>query len=135
MTNRSPTPVHLSAVTRAEVRTVIDHLDRRLAETVEDIEASLVWQTVTSPATPALFVQEILKEIYLEIVMYQPDCVEAAIQAIGQMPRMSPAATDGMFPGLVIEYRADRSRLSPLISKWLSQLNALGSLTSQSVFG
>lgn len=76
---------------------VVAHLDQRILETVVAIEASEAWAVVTGHATPRAITEEVLKEIYLEICMYQNDQVEAAICVIAQMPRtMKPAWFDEM---------------------------------------
>jgi hypothetical protein len=72
---------------------VIDYLDRRIRETLQEIESSDGWREITDPQTDPKLVAEAMKEVYLEIVLYQPDAIEAAIAIIGQMPRQVPAAT------------------------------------------
>jgi len=71
---------------------IVAHLAKRIDETMAEVKASDAWKTVTDPATPVSLVVNILKEIYLEIVMYQPDAIAAALWAIGQMPRSMPVA-------------------------------------------
>ena len=71
---------------------VVAHLARRVEDTLAEVKASEAWKVVTDPATPVPLVVNILKEIYLEIVMYQPDAIAAALWAIGQMPRSMPVA-------------------------------------------
>lgn len=71
---------------------VVDHLDHAINDLMEEIEASRLWTIITDPATPDALVREILKEIYLEIVMYQPDAIEGAVRAIAQFPRQMPVA-------------------------------------------
>lgn len=68
------------------------HLERRVEATLREVEAAECWQLVTNPATAPALVRNILREVYLEITMYQPDAIEAAIASIGQMPRDMPAA-------------------------------------------
>jgi hypothetical protein len=69
---------------------LLAHLSNRIDDTMAEIRASEPWGAVVSPATPAGQIIDILKEIYLEIVMYQPDSIAAALWAIGQMPRSMP---------------------------------------------
>lgn len=71
-------------------REVVAYLDQRIADVIRETENSELWQKLTSPDTPRELVAEIMKEIYLEITMYQPDAIEAAIAVIGQMPRTIP---------------------------------------------
>ena len=48
-------------------------------------------RALTSPEDDPARAAAIMKEIYLEIFSYQADAIEAAIAAIGQMPRsMNP---------------------------------------------
>lgn len=67
-----------------------EKLDTRVADILAEIEGSPVWCTIMDSATPVILKMCILKEVYLEIAMYQPDAVEAAIAAIAQMPRSLP---------------------------------------------
>ena len=69
---------------------VVAYLDRRIADTIRETERSEIWRTLTSPDTSPQLIAAIMREIYLEIVMYQPDSIEAAIAIIGQMPRNVP---------------------------------------------
>jgi hypothetical protein len=86
-------------------QTLADYLDSRIQEALAEIEASPVWALVVSPSTPLTLIQETLKEIYLEIAMYQPDSIEAAIASIAQMPRrMAPAFVDAMLHHQVEEF-------------------------------
>jgi hypothetical protein len=71
---------------------VIAHLDGGIANLMKEIEESQLWSIVTDPATSDILVREILKEIYLEIVMYQPEAIEGAVRAIAQFPRQMPVA-------------------------------------------
>jgi hypothetical protein len=68
------------------------HLEARVQLTVGKVLDSNVWRTISDSSTDILQVQAILREVYLEIVMYQPDSIEAAIATIGQMPRSMPVA-------------------------------------------
>ena len=71
---------------------IVEHLDRRIEEVMEEIERSPVWKCIVDPAISDAAVCEILKEIYLEIVMYQPEAIEGAVRAIAQFPRQMPVA-------------------------------------------
>jgi pyrroloquinoline quinone (PQQ) biosynthesis protein C len=65
-------------------------LDVRIATLIEQIEAQAFWKALTSPGAKPEFVRAFLREIYLEIISYQPHVIEAAIASIGQMPRSMP---------------------------------------------
>ncbi|MEM7345266.1 MAG: iron-containing redox enzyme family protein [Chloroflexota bacterium] len=69
---------------------IVEFLDRRIGRLLQEIEVSEVWQIVTNPDSNPELVQEVMKEIYLEVVMYQPDVIEATIATIAQMPRTMP---------------------------------------------
>ena len=66
---------------------IITWLENRIGLLMERIQKEKFWQVVMDPATPPTLVQAIMKEIYLEIVGYQPHVIEAAIASIAQMPR------------------------------------------------
>lgn len=70
---------------------VLAHLDRRIQEVLRNVEASKVWQTVLDPRTDRALMIDIIKEIYLEIVMYQTDSVNGSLAAIMQFPRTMPS--------------------------------------------
>jgi len=74
-------PVDLSG------KQVVEYLDSRIQDVLLTIQSSEVWNILTNPETDQSLSQEIMKEIYLEIVMYQPDVIEATIAIIGQLPR------------------------------------------------
>lgn len=65
-------------------------LDRGVAVIMAEIEGSALWRTLTDPATPDAVVRDTLREIYLEIAMYQPSAIEGAVRAIAQFPRQMP---------------------------------------------
>lgn len=67
-------------------------LDRQVAAIMEEIERSELWACLADPATPDLLVRATLREIYLEIALYQPTAIEGAVRAIAQFPRQMPVA-------------------------------------------
>lgn len=70
---------------------IVAFLDKRIQEILVDIQASPFWKAITDPTADPQVVVDIMREIYLEIVMYQPDVIEATIAIIGQFPRYIPA--------------------------------------------
>jgi hypothetical protein len=66
---------------------IVEWLESRVAKLLARIQHEEFWKTVIDPKTPPAVVQAIMKDIYLEIVGYQPHVIEAAIASIGQMPR------------------------------------------------
>jgi pyrroloquinoline quinone (PQQ) biosynthesis protein C len=67
-----------------------DVLDARIGSLLQQIESSELWKALTRPKAKPEFVRVFLREVYLEIVSYQPHVIEAAIASIGQMPRSMP---------------------------------------------
>jgi pyrroloquinoline quinone (PQQ) biosynthesis protein C len=66
---------------------IITWLEQRTGQLLERIQKEEFWQTIMNPETPPSMIAAIMKEVYLEIVGYQPHVIEAAIASIGQMPR------------------------------------------------
>lgn len=66
---------------------ILDFLDNRVAKLLSEVYRSEGWLALTNPDSDPVLVRETMKEIYLEIVMYQPDVIEATIAIIAQMPR------------------------------------------------
>lgn len=74
---------------------LIDWLQRRIIELAANVRKSEVWLRVTGNQIPIHAIIGILKEIYLEISMYQPDAIEAAMSSIAQFPRTMPVSLIG----------------------------------------
>ncbi len=72
---------------------IVAHLDKRIQDVLQEITTSELWQFLTNKDNNPEQVKKVVKEIYLEIVMYQPDVIEATIAIIGQFPRTVPATT------------------------------------------
>ncbi|MCA9036702.1 MAG: iron-containing redox enzyme family protein [Planctomycetaceae bacterium] len=66
---------------------VLDFLDSRIQDVIKELQASEIWQAVSSPETDQEFITELMKEVYLETVMYQEEIVEGGVACIAQMPR------------------------------------------------
>ena len=62
-------------------------LESRIQSLLEKIKEEEFWKVLMNPATPPTMVQAMMRELYLEIVCYQPHVIEAAISSIAQMPR------------------------------------------------
>lgn len=102
-----------SAATR---HLIIDWLEEATAKLLAEIEAEEFWRFVTSPATDPDSVVAFMKQIYREIAGYQPDVIEAAIAAIGQMPRsMSPRLVRAMLLHQADEFDHGEMALRDLI--------------------
>lgn len=70
---------------------IILWLEGKIQDLLRNIQQEEFWKVLVNPATPPTLVQAMMKEVYLEIVGYQPHVIEAAIAAIGQMPRSMDA--------------------------------------------
>lgn len=62
-------------------------LDNRIAALFAEIQKSPMWALLQDPDTDIELLKLFMREIYLEISTYQPHVIEAAITAIGHMPR------------------------------------------------
>lgn len=92
-------------VSMANGKGIVAQLDKRLRQLLIEIENTEGWQALTSPDTNPELVVETMKEIYLEIVMYQPDVIESTIAIIAQFPRtMDVALIDEMLHHQVEEF-------------------------------
>jgi hypothetical protein len=69
---------------------IVEYLDRRVEEVLINVTSSEMWNVLSDTSTEDDFVIDVLKEIYLEIVMYQAEQVEGALRAIAQFPRNMP---------------------------------------------
>lgn len=66
---------------------VMERLDQRVQRLVEEVQQEAFFRAVIDPAMPVDTLREVLKEVYLEIALYQEHIIEASIALIGQMPR------------------------------------------------
>lgn len=82
---------------KAEPHPIVSWLEQRVEALFERIRREEFWKALTSPEADPAFIRAIMKEQYLQIVGYQPDVIEAAVAAIGQMPRsMDPRLVRSM---------------------------------------
>jgi hypothetical protein len=72
--------------------TLVGRLDDQVARIVTQVENAAPWRRLADPATPQPLVIETLKELHLEISMYQPLAIEGVVRAIAQFPRRMPVA-------------------------------------------
>jgi hypothetical protein len=76
---------------------IIDWLECKTSELLHEVQKQEFWTFVMSETADPKAIVALMREIYLEIVGYQPDVIEAAIAAIGQMPRsMNPRLVKSM---------------------------------------
>lgn len=66
---------------------IIGWLEANTADLLNEILRQDFWKFITSPSSSPKEVVAFMRQIYLEIVGYQPDVIEAAMAAIAQMPR------------------------------------------------
>lgn len=83
----TPIAPGVEAPTEEILDSVVHHLDRRIQETLEEIQQTPFWKTVLSPDTPNALRKAIMRETYLEVYSYQPHVIEATISVIARMPK------------------------------------------------
>jgi hypothetical protein len=71
---------------------LVPALDQQVVAIMEEIEDSTLWRILSHPHTADALVWAALKEIHLEIALYQPLAIEGAVRAIAQFPRQMPVA-------------------------------------------
>jgi len=82
---------------RKKIHPIVDWLDTNTADLLKEIKDQEFWRAVTSSETDPRFIARFMREVYLEIVGYQPHVIEAAIASIGQFPRsMKPRLVKAM---------------------------------------
>lgn len=85
------------AVSAGRLHPIIEWLDERTNDLIEDIQQCKFWDCITNSQANPQLTQKFMRQIYLEIVGYQPHVIEAAIAAIAQMPRsMNPRHVKSM---------------------------------------
>jgi hypothetical protein len=67
-----------------DVVTVLKHRIGTLLHEIQQLEG---WRIVTNQDSDPILVRAILREVYREVALYQPDVIEATIAVIGQFPR------------------------------------------------
>jgi hypothetical protein len=113
-----------------------DWLDSRVAEILADVEKSEIWSLVVGPGARPELTKAILREIYLEIVMYQPDSIEAAVASIAQFPRRMPVAWfDEMLHHQVEEFDHGEMALRDYVALGGNELDARKRPQSPGAFG
>jgi len=114
---------------------LVHWLQARIRELLVDVKASEVWLRVTSNRAPPSEIIGILKQIYLEISMYQPDAIEAAIASIAQLPRTMPVALiDEMLHHQVEEFDHGEMAIRDYVAMGGSEVDVRGRTQSPSAF-
>jgi Iron-containing redox enzyme len=86
-----------SPVGRRTKPPLIQWLEAETASLLTEIQSQEFWSVIMSQDTEPPLVNAIMREVYTEIVGYQPHVIEAAIAAIAQMPRsMNPRLVKAM---------------------------------------
>jgi hypothetical protein len=120
---------------RCSPEDLVKWLDCRVEEILREVENSEVWTAVVGLQAPPGLVEEILKEVYLEIAMYQPDSIEAAIASIAQFPRTMPIAWfDEMLQHQVEEFDHGEMALRDYIALGGKEIEARQRVQSPSAF-
>jgi hypothetical protein len=80
-----------------KIHPVVAWLEATTTDLLNEIKDQEFWKTVTSADTEPGLIVRVMREVYLEIVGYQPHAIEAAIASIGQFPRsMKPRLVKAM---------------------------------------
>lgn len=69
---------------------IVARLQARMAQVLAAVEQQEFWRVVTSPQADAELLNEVMRQLFLEIFSYQEHAIEGAITAIAQMPRTMP---------------------------------------------
>ena len=84
-------------VAKKKVHSIVDWLYTNTNDLLKEIKEQDFWRTVTSSEADQQLIARVMREVYLEIVGYQPHVIEAAIASIGQFPRsMKPRLVKAM---------------------------------------
>jgi pyrroloquinoline quinone (PQQ) biosynthesis protein C len=76
---------------------IVDWLERQTADLLMEIQAQEFWSAIMSPDSDPRLIKNVMREVYSEIVGYQPHVIEAAIVSISQFPRsVKPALIKAM---------------------------------------
>lgn len=87
----------LRDVPKKTIHPIVSWLDANVTDLLNEIKEQDFWKTVTSATTDSRLIARVMREVYLEIVGYQPHVIEAAIASIGQFPRsMKPRLVKAM---------------------------------------
>jgi len=86
-----------SGKTRQMRHSVVDWLEENTAQLLRDIRQQDFWKFIMSSDADPRAIVVLMRQVYLEIVGYQPDVIEAAIASIAQFPRsMKPRLVKAM---------------------------------------
>jgi hypothetical protein len=66
---------------------IVDWLEHRTTELLTEIRGQEFWSAIMCRDADPQLVKNVMKEVYAEIVGYQPYAIEAAIASIAQFPR------------------------------------------------
>ncbi|GHG32786.1 hypothetical protein GCM10017784_27990 [Deinococcus indicus] len=66
---------------------VMERLDARVEQLVRDMQGRPFFQDVMGDRLPPPVLRNVLREVYLDIALYQEHIIEASIALIGQLPR------------------------------------------------
>jgi pyrroloquinoline quinone (PQQ) biosynthesis protein C len=96
---------------------IVQWLESETASLLSEIQSQEFWSSVMSPDTDPQFVKAVMREVYSEIIGYQPHVIEAAIAAIAQMPRsMNPRLIKSMLSHQAEEFDHGEMALRDLVS-------------------
>lgn len=114
---------------------VVHWLDARVKKLLQAIQREPFWLELTDPATDTTVVRAIMRQVYLEIVGYQPDVIAAAIASIGQMPRsMDPRLVRSMLVHQADEFDHGEMALRDYVGTGMDEAEARAARISPEAF-
>lgn len=114
---------------------VIDWLEKETAKLLERVTEQDFWKFVMSPDADPKAVVALMRQVYLEIVGYQPDVIEAAIASIGQFPRsMKPRLVKAMLAHQGDEFDHGEMALRDFVGLGGSEVEARSKRASPEAF-
>lgn len=101
---------------------IVSWLENETSDLLREVQTQEFWSVITSQDTDPAFAKAIMREVYHEIVGYQPHVIEAAIAAIGQMPRsMNPRLVKSMLAHQADEFDHGEMAFRDLIGLGVSE--------------
>ena len=124
--------LHASA---AQTDSIVNWLEERTARLLADIQEQEFWRFLMASSSDPKAVAGFMKEVYLEIVGYQPHVIEAAIASIGQMPRsINPRLVKAMLLHQADEFDHGEMALRDYVGLGGSEAKARGTWMSPEAF-
>jgi len=114
---------------------VVGWLERQVTDLLIEIQHQEFWSALTSSDADPDFLKSVMREVYIEIVGYQPHVIEAAIAAIARMPRsMSPRLVKSMLTHQADEFDHGEMALRDLVALGCSEIEVRNKRMSPEAF-